>query len=190
MASSNYSCSVRQGFNFEKDTQTLVGHLTKLKIGETDLAQDLAVTNPTDSANPVKVVGVISQISWEGGYTDPVILSAQISNENKKTVAVMVHTNLVNTEIDCTFDIYDYDPKAKVYYKCFHTDGKDLKGLIMKRGGELSLMIDSDEGREVPSPLNYGFYLGFMPQDTDQAIQVAVSNTDKFAKKWGVAVAA
>jgi hypothetical protein len=31
-------------------------------------------------------------------------------------------------------------------------------------------------------------YIGIMPQESAQTINVAVSNTDKFVKTWGVSV--
>ena len=43
MASSYFSCDISQGFNFQKDVQPRVGHLTELKIGDTDYKKDLTV---------------------------------------------------------------------------------------------------------------------------------------------------
>jgi len=53
----------------------------------------------------------------------------------------------------------------------------------------LALNIGTDPEMEVPSPLNYALSISIMPQEEAQAIQVAVSNTDKFSKAWGVKVA-
>jgi hypothetical protein len=190
MAANSYSCSVKQGFNFEKDSQVLVGHLTYLKIGDKEFAADLNVANPEDNTTTVKVVGVISNIHWNGGYAEPISINSQISNANKTAAGVLVHTNLANTEVLYKFNVYDFDPKEKKYYKAFHTNDEQLKGLILKSGGDLALQIATDEGYEVPSPKNFALYIGVMPQDLDQAVQVAVSVNDKFAKKWGVEVAA
>jgi hypothetical protein len=38
------------------------------------------------------------------------------------------------------------------------------------------------------SPLNYKMSIGFMPQPSQQTINFAVSNTQKFVKQWGVTV--
>jgi hypothetical protein len=51
------------------------------------------------------------------------------------------------------------------------------------------MSIDMDQSMEVVSPKNFSFSLGVMPQDLDMAIHLAVSVSDKFAKKWGVEVA-
>jgi hypothetical protein len=190
MAVSSFNCSVYQGFNFQKDGQDIVGHLVSLKIGEEELAADMDVTNPTSAnmAEYVKVVGVISQIYWNGGYADPINLAFQVSTAVKNKVATLQHQSLSNTEVEMKFNIYDYDPDAKMYYPCFHTDDAVVKGLIMKSGGDLQINIDMDQSMEVVSPKNYAMSLGVMPQPESQDIHLAVSNSDKFVKKWGVAV--
>lgn len=190
MAVTSLNCSVYQGFNFQKDSQDMVGHIVALTIGTSQLTADLSVTDPTSSnmATYVKVVGVVSHIFWNGGYADPIQLSCQVSTTNKNTIATLQHQSLSNTEIDLNYNIYDYDPDAKVYYKCFHTNGASVKGLIMKSGGELQINVDMDQSTEVVNPKNYTFTLSTMPQPQSQDIQLAVSNTSKFVKKWGVAV--
>jgi hypothetical protein len=190
MAESSYSCSVSQGFNFQKDEQILVGHIVSCKVGETEFDADLNISNPEATSELVKVFGVVSGIYWNGGYADPVQFSCQVSNANKVKISTLTHKDLANTEVLFKFNIYDYDPKEKKYYKCFHTNDTDLEGLVEKSGGELSMAIDMDQSMEVVSPKNFNFNLGVMPQDRDMAIHVAVSVSDKFVKKWGVEVAA
>jgi hypothetical protein len=190
MAGNSYNCSVYQGFNFQKDSQDLVGHIVSVKVGTSDLSADLSVTDPTSAnmATYVKVVGVVSSIYWNGGYADPLQFSCQVSTTNKNTLATLQHQSMSNTEVEVKFNIYDYDPDAKVYFKCFHSNDAVVKGLIMKSGGELQLSISMDQSMEIVNPKNYTFFLGVMPQPQSQDIMMAVSNTAKFAKKWGVAV--
>ena len=188
MAESSYNCSVRQGFNFEKDSQDFVGHINYLKIGDKELKADIGVTDPEDISKTVKVVGVASDIYWAGGYADPIQFSCQIATDNKNLLATLLHKSLSNTEVLVTFNIYEYDPKAKKFFKCFHTNDVKLKCLVLKSGGELEMQMDMDQSLEVVSPKNFRFALGAMPQDEDMAIHLAVSCTDKFAKKFGVEV--
>jgi hypothetical protein len=187
MASLNYDCSIRQGYNFEKDQQVLVGHLVSISIGGTALTADTTVTVPTDYST-ASIVGVISGINWRGGYADPVNIACVVSNENQKAVSIMTHTDLSKNDVEFTFNIYAYDQNAKVYYLAFNATDTALKGLIYKQGGELSLEISAAPDNEVVSPLNYPMYIGIMPQESAQTINVAVSNTDKFVKTWGVSV--
>ncbi len=191
MAETSFSCDVSQGFNFKKDAQDIVGHISKLKIGEKDMDVDLAVTNPEDLAgDKIKVVGVVSDIYWEGGFAEPIQFSCQVSNANKKTLAILTNTEMSNTTVEFAFEIYDYDPDEKKYYKAFHTDGTAMKGLVQKSGGSLSIAISTDQSMEVMSPNNFTLSLGVMPEDTEQETHLAFSVSDKVVKRWGVTVAA
>lgn len=190
MAANSYNCSTYQGFSFQKDSQDPVGHIVALKIGTSQLTADLNVTDPTSAnmATYVKVVGVVSSIFWNGGYADPIQFSCQVSTTNKNTLATLQHQSMSNTEVEVNYNIYDYDPDAKVYFKAFHTNDAVIKGLIMKAGNDLQFNINMEMATDVVNPKNYTFFLGVMPQPTAQDIMMAVSNTSKFAKKWGVTV--
>ncbi|WP_300671466.1 hypothetical protein [Desulfoluna sp.] len=191
MAAISFSCSVSQGFNFQKDAQDMVGHINKLKIGEKELDVDLGVTDPEDLAgDKKKVTGVVSAIYWNGGFAESIQISCQVSNANKKNLAVLTNTELSNTSVEFQFTIYAYDPDKKKYYKAFHSNDAALKGLIEKAGGELNVSIDMDEGMEVVSPLNFCLNISVMPEDLEQETHLAFSVTDKVVKRWGVTVAA
>jgi hypothetical protein len=191
MASLNYNCSIRQGFNFEKDRQVLVGHLVSLTIGGNTLTQDITLTDPANYS-AVSAVGVISGINWHGGYADPINIAFNVSNENQKAIAIMTHTSLSKNDVEFVFNIFAYDQNAKVYYNSFSSNAGTtvtvLNGLVYKSGGELSLQISPDPDDEVVSPLNYPTYIGIMPQQKAQTVNIAVSQSDKFVKTWGVTV--
>lgn len=123
-ASSSFTTSVAQGFSFQKDSQEQIGHINYLKIGDTELKSDLNVTDPLNVKNSVKVFGIASGIHWAGGYSEPVTFSCQVSVDNKNKLATLRHKSMANTKVEFQFDIYDYGPKAKKYYKCFHSNGK------------------------------------------------------------------
>jgi TolA-binding protein len=167
--------------------QNMVGYIEYIKIGDAELHSDFAVLDPTTNKQ-LNVVGVISQIFWEGGYAEPILFSCQISESNKTQLAVLTNSVISNTDVAFVFSVYNYDPEAKIYYKCFHTNSVKLQGFIYKSGGELAIEIDTDPSAEVTNPRNYTFTLGVAPQSYSQAIHLAVSSTDKFAKQWGVAV--
>jgi hypothetical protein len=189
MAELSYSCDVSQAFNFQKDVQTSVGHINKLKVSNKKLAEDIAITDPENvTGDPVKVVGVVSGMYWQGGYAEPIQFGCQVSNANKLTLAVLSHSEMSDTTVEVSFTIYDYDPDEKKYYKCFHTDGAVLKGLVEKSGGELNISIETDQSMEVMSPKNFAFALGVMPEDEAQEAHLAMSVSDKLVKVWGVTV--
>lgn len=188
MAESSFNCDVRQGFNFEKDSQVTIGHINYLKIGDKEMKSDFTVTDPEDVTKTIKIFGIASAIYWQGGYADPVQLSCQVSVDNKNQIATLLHKAMSNTEVELQFTIYDYDPKQKKYYQCFHTNAVKLKCLVHKSGGELAMALDMDASSEVVSPKNHRFSLGSMPQDVQQEIHLAVSVSDKFVKQFGIEV--
>ena len=187
MAANNYSCDIRQGYNFEKDSQETVGHVNSLSIGGTAFAADTGVTVPTDMST-AKVVGVISSFSWEGGYADPLYLTFNVSIDNKTTASTLKHTSLSKTDTEISFTIYQYDPKEKVFYKAFHTNDAAIKCLVNKSGGKLDFDISDYNDTTVESPLNYPLPLAVMPQASQQELQMATSNTQKLTKQFGVGV--
>ncbi|MDQ5987783.1 MAG: hypothetical protein CSYNP_03529 [Syntrophus sp. SKADARSKE-3] len=187
-AVSSYPCSVGQGFNLDKDAQILVGHIDYIKIGGVEMQNDFTVTNPEDFTKSKSVFGIVENIAWYGGYADPIIFTAQVSTTNRNTLAALKRPNMSDTTVEFSFTIYEYDPAAKKYFKCFHTDSMKLKGLIQKSAGDLVMYTSAEMGMEVVSPKNYSVSLGVMPQNLNQSINMAVSVRDKFVKKWGTTV--
>lgn len=189
MAEVSYSCDVSQGFNFQKDEQLVVGHINKVKIGDKQLTEDIGVTDPENvTGDKLDVVGIASSVYWGGGYADLIEFSCQVSNANKKTLAVLTHSEMSDTTVELCFTVYDYDPDEAKYYKCFHTDDDNLEGLVAKSGGRLAVEIDTEQAVEVVSPKNFTFSLGVMPVDKEQDTHVAMSVSDKLVKRWGVGV--
>lgn len=186
----NFNCSVYQGFNFKKDIQDHVGHVTELKIGDAEaLKADLNVTDPVNiTKDPIPVVGVMSGIHWSTGYAEPVFMGFQVSLANKTAVATMLHKTLSNTEVKFKFNVYEYDPKEKTYFLCFHSKDTLMKGLVLKSGGDLDLDISTTQSGEVESPKNFSMSIGIMPQDEQQELHLAVDNSAKFVKQWGIDV--
>jgi hypothetical protein len=96
---------------------------------------------------------------------------------------------MANAEVKFRFTFYAFDPKAKRYYQTFHSGGVALDGLVLKRGGELAMQVGMVASAEVPSPKNFTFSLGVMPQDKAMQVMLAFSVSDKLTKRWGVEVA-
>ncbi|EFI34729.1 conserved hypothetical protein [Desulfonatronospira thiodismutans ASO3-1] len=188
MAVTDLMCSVYQGFNFQKDQQDRVGHITSLTIGDDEISADLKVTDPEDLSATVDAVGVISRIAWDGGFAEPIIASFRVSRSNKNVLATKQHQSLAKTGVKIAFNVYEYDQGNSAYFKCFHTDETDLNGVIYKRGGELQFNVELEEAQDVMKPSNYEMFLGVAPTDEAQEIQMAISVSDKFTKGWGVEV--
>jgi hypothetical protein len=184
-------CSVFQAFNFRRDVHDKVGHVTELKIGEDengDMEADLTLRDPIagDDSSEVKVVGVISSFHWEGGYAQPVQISMQMSRENKKKLAVLLHTTMKSVKVVISYEIYEYDRDAEVFYKSVHTNDNTLNAILQVQGTERVLYLSDTPGTEVENPVNYQLVVGMVPDEEQQEIHIAVSDSAKFVKPWGV----
>jgi hypothetical protein len=184
-----YDPDLVQGFNFKRDVQAVLGHVTVLKIGaDKNLSADMKVKKPTDMKE-VDVVGVVGKIGWEGGHGDAIELECAVSITNKQTVALLLHQDLNNTNLELCFTLYDYDPKAKKFFETFHCNGTTLKGLIKKDGSNLKLEINAKENTEISSPSNYTMTVHVMPAPLQQDLHYATADQKNVVKKWGISVA-
>ncbi len=183
-------CDVRQGFDFDKNRRSTVGHLTSLSIGDTQLDADFGVTNPTEpGGDPQKVVAVLSHVYWGGGYYDPIHISGQVSGENKDRLQTIVrHWDPVN-DVRFSFDVYDFDQGEGRYYPSFHSNGVILQGEVLKAEGGLVLQVENVSGMEVQSPENYGFTMAVLPAPQRQYLHLATGvDVGKTQEPWGVAL--
>ncbi|MEE2786716.1 MAG: hypothetical protein VX589_05205 [Myxococcota bacterium] len=177
---------MQQGFNFRKDVMTKIGFVTALKIGDTDMAKDFTLKDPENSQNDKKVVGVLSYLNWSGSPTEPVNLNVQVSEDAKNKLDVLTRKNMSNVEVQYQFDCYNYDPKEKKYFKNFHANSTDMKGLIHGEGRDLAITMHLDPNGYVQEPANYTLELGIKPQATQQDLHYASSVSDKLVMQWGV----
>jgi hypothetical protein len=115
-------------------------------------------------------------------------MDCNISTTNQTATLVLTQTDLSNTVVVAAFNIYQFDPVNKVYYLACTTSSTALNGYVFKSGGALSLAVDVENDPTVMSPLNYRLSIGIMPQPSQQIINFAVSNAQKFSKQWGVTV--
>lgn len=181
-------CDVYQGYNFKKDKQSTVGFITKIKIGDAQLAVDQTCKDPLKPTDDLKVVLVLSDVLWELGVTDALYFSGQLSVYNKQSVQELLINNMTKVDVVFQYTIYEYDPVAKVYFKCFHCKDTDMNGILEKRGEDLNLTVAEDKSNEVQSPENYAFQVGIKPQPSAQTLTVCTSSTKNVVKSWGMTV--
>jgi len=186
-AALSYDCSVEQGFDFNKNAHTVSGFINSLKIRDREILADLSVTDPTDpSGDRILVFGVLSATYWDGGYGDPISLSAQVSADNRAILAEMARQTLGATEVEIEWTVYDHDGAAGVFFEAFHTNDRKLDGLIATTGGKTELRVAADPSEEVWMPMNFSFHIQVMPtEERAQWVYVATSAGEQLERKWG-----
>jgi hypothetical protein len=181
-------CDIYQGYNFKKDKQTTVGFITSMTIGGTTIAVDTTCKDPTNPTSDLKVVGVCSDVLWELGVTDAVYFTSQVSVYNRQTIMDLIINTMTNIEVVYKFIVYEYDPVAKVYFKTFHCNDTDMKGVLEKKGEDLNLTVAEDCSTQVQSPINFTMNIGVKPQPSAQTLTVCSSSTKNVVKSWGLTV--
>ena len=183
------STDVYQGYNFKKDKQTPVGFILSMKIATVEIKADQVCKDTMKPTDDLKVVAVLSGAQWDTGVTDGLYLAGQISTENRQSVAMLLYNDLVNIEVTFQYAVYDYDAVKKEYFLAFHSNKKDMSGLLEKRGEELNLSVADDASTEVQSPENYAFMIGIKPKsEKAQALHIATSSSKNVVKAWGLKV--
>ncbi len=183
----SYDCDLVQGFNFQSDAQTDVGHVTYMKLGASlVLTPDFSVTDPASYPEAVDVVGVMSSYYWEGGVTDPIDLVFNISTMNKQAVSAFLHTSMSNTNVVFNYNVYSYDPDAKKYYTAAFNIVGNLLGIIHKEGANLIISVDNLPNEDVLVPQNYAMHISIDPQSITQELSFRLSESAMFTKQWGI----
>lgn len=184
----NKSCDILQGFYFQTDRQTPVGHVTHLMLGGSNtLSKDLAVYDPINYPASVTVEGVMESASWAGSYSDPIIMYFLISAANKQLVSNYIHSSMSDTSVIFEFDVYEYDHEAKIYYNSFSGNMQGyLLGMISFDGGGPLIFLDDEPSSEIPSPQGYMMMISIDPQAYSQELHLATGVGMNLTKIWGI----
>lgn len=164
-----------------------MGLVTKLKIGDKELAADQICKNPTAPTEDIKAVMVLDQIHWQGGNSDPIAISGLISVPNRQIVAALNSgSSRTDTGVTCQFVVFDYDydasKEAPKYFKSFHTNDTDIKGRVQPG----SLMIRHEPVLADGMPVTYYIQFGFKPvEQLAQDLHHAVSASGNMVAPWG-----
>jgi hypothetical protein len=188
MAEEYHQCDVVNGFNFKRDVQNALGHLKTLTLGQETIEANMEVICP-ETNDKVNVVGIISDISWEGGDAHPISINCQVSNSNKVLLTGLTGDTLHDTSVEFDFDIFRYDPAPdqRKFYKCFHCNDEAVKGRLEKSAdGRLSVSIAQEASHEVESPLNFTLYFAVNPEEIEQVLHVAHAVGANKTSRWGV----
>lgn len=180
-----YICSVFQGFNFKAAMQLQTGFIEYLKIGDRVISADLTVRDPENPRQDKRVVGVVSDMAWQGGYADPLHFACNVSVVSRQVLLELGNTVTDATQVEVAFAIYDYDSTANVYFRTFHANGERLRGTVWKSGETLAYVVADDQSSEVQSPINYRFGLGILPPAVAQQFFVAAPGTETTILQWG-----
>jgi hypothetical protein len=176
--------SQQQGFNYQRDKQDRYGFITALTIGGTAMAADIAATDPVKKA-PIQAVAVLNAARWNGGVSDPIDLSGNLSTENKQNLQAMIQKGPDSVAVEVAYTVYAFDPVTKAYYAGAQggTTSATLKAVVQKQGQDLLLTVG--ERGQVPNPENWDFTLGIQAA-AQQTMTFATAPGRNVIRRWGL----
>ena len=185
-----YDCSAEQAMNFKQNFIAHTGVINYLSIGTTELKADLHLVNPTDVTSPqgLTAVGVLSNLFYDGGATQPLRFSFLVSLENQQNIMTMVTGDMPNKDIRIGFTVYYYDFATKGWYTAFWTKNSTLTGTITRQDQSLGLSVDEYPYTQIPAPELFSIGLSVDPTPgVVQSIYWQNSSTAKATIHWGTA---
>jgi hypothetical protein len=204
----NFPCDWKAGFVMDPTKKQRVGYLTSFNgLGlSAALAADLSVFTPYNNTtapaytplaitnNLVNVVGVVENVSWNGGVGDAISISCYMSSENAMLLKTLQQLTLKTTAVSALgFWVGDFDEEVKAWFEVFHPLAplSVTCQLNAPTPADLRLHV-ADEPVKVAAGIDvnvYNVYFEFVPAANQTATyNVATSSTKKIAKNWGLVV--
>jgi hypothetical protein len=186
-------CNERDAFDFELETLGVdsrtrrIGHLTRFSFpfNQTEMVQDLSLTNPENPNVKDPAVGVFSYIFWEGTPDSSIDFHAKISPRNKAVMQEAFFSSMDEFPVmELEFVIYDYDYLNKKYFKRFYNLDTPVK-CILREGYSLNLNEDPDFNKK-PLMITLSGSLMLLNGAENQKVGFAFSSTGpKFTRETG-----
>lgn len=169
--------------NFKHDNRRLVGHFTKFKVGGEELKADFNFCDPMDPANRVPLCGMVTFVQWNKEPGGVLLLEGRISAANQGIFQDAVDSHDKTAECQFQLDIYKYDVATAKYFKCFHTDGKEIEGQLSEDSASTVEDAFADEYKQIK---NHKFILAIIGSDKkDELLHIAYNTERKKTFKFG-----
>lgn len=196
---------VEQAFNFNRSRQRAFGYVTMMAIGPgapllpdfTEMSPLLPggtanLSNSTQTAPGLPVVGALASVRWELGTEDPIEFSLRISAKNQAAVLGFQYKTAAVVDVKIAFAVYEYSQASRNYYVAFGSAmmdrGSPIMGQIVKstdRQG-LDLEVGFEPATEVWAPQNFLLRFSMRPKTLmPQTLYLGTSPLGKMVKTWG-----
>jgi hypothetical protein len=190
----NYRLDVQHEFNFVPGTDKPVGYLAKATLFGKSLPADIKVTAPLVPATsttlpgpgPVTAVGVIQNLSWDGGDDSAFNFSFYFSQANA-TLIRSLQQQLVETNAITQLDwwVAAFDAETKQWYEACYPKGNTMSGLVM---GAESVTVASEPTTFGPVSV-YQVSLTLLPAAGEPMVLNVAAGTGKATVlPWGLPI--
>jgi hypothetical protein len=185
-----YQMDTILGFDMDPNAHSTVGYLTQFQIGSTTLAADITIEKPAaqTTLQKVTVVGVMSELEWDGAPTDPMTVGLQFSQENEQTMLSYLGTNPASVVLRFAFAVMAWDPAADSWYTAFSSPSLGpISTAPVVSNGKIQVSVSTTgvvakDGTEV---LAYPMTFSAAAPSTAQVLSQQTSADDGIARVWG-----
>lgn len=204
----NFACNKDAGFLPDPNQHQRVGYVTSLAVfGPNSLAADLQVSvlwntetppayaplkgvNASGKASPtaaVKVVGVISSLTWAGGVGDPLKISMYVSQQNASQIKAWQQMVKKTTAIKSLgLWVEDYDQETKQWFEAFFPLSPAVLAGQLAAPTSLTVSLTAVPAVAGTDVNVYKVDVSVAPPAGQSAtLQFANSSKTKVAKSWG-----
>lgn len=190
MGDSSYKSKADWIANFKQERQLRVGHLVSLTIGGEKLEPEYNFLDPENPTKTVPLCGMIDFLDWKDRLPgEPIIFEGLVSGGNQGIMNYAIEAAEIGSDVEFVLNFYAYDLKAKKYFKCFHTDGKAIKGQLTQDKRSHAEKEKSDEYTQISSHRYTMSIIGSdeVDQHLDEAYFYQKIKKLKFGGKCGAA---
>lgn len=129
----DYEADMREIADFRaNEVKGYIGHLLSLKIGGKDLKADFNFRDPTAPSKAIPMAGAITLVRWGTGEGDPITIVGRVTGNNQAIIKATLMGSETTRQCEFKFDIYKHKEGTE-FFKTFHTDGKAIKGVLIKK---------------------------------------------------------
>jgi hypothetical protein len=184
-ASIDFTLNVDNGFAFSSDVHIAVGYITAWTLGSTALPADLSVQNPTNPAQFMNVVAVLSSETWTGNATNPISFDFRVSPNNRDEILISLATTNQPPVPALNFQIYNYDSELDVWYLAFGPEGGQPVSTVV--AASPALTVASSAASDPASPVNYAGSVTFEAAALT-SLDYSSSSIHTVSEPWGLPV--
>lgn len=140
----DYEAEMREIADFRaNEVKGYIGHLLALKIGGKDLKADFNFRDPTAPATAVPMAGAVTLVRWGTGEGDPLTIIGRVTGNNQAIIKATLMGSETTRQVEFKFDMYKHKEGTE-FFKTFHTDGKMIKGVLVKKDCDVTVRSMQD----------------------------------------------
>ena len=197
------TCDIGQGYNFKPDEHHTFGYLTRLIIGDNQVAPDIRIDASPIAASLPAVVAVLESVIWSTLPNENIVFKARVSVANMQMLNLLAMQGLKNVVVKIGFTIHEYDAIDQVYYPGFQShagtapsgaskapasDPPLLFAKFGKTASDPGLRVGSGPEEDPLGIVNHVLDLTLAPPTAryPQQILIQTSAKVKMVKPWGI----